>query len=269
MTRFPYLRIPLLAAAGLLGLAQPSFALAESSAARPFPWQPWAFVGLIALLFLGGRRIWYRRLPAASATADSPAGRSLHFGGEQTPAIVRSGMIVAMPGFLLLPAVAVPAALSLVLQAAAEGMRNQTAGTYGVIALWLAGLALFVYLMFVAPRQLLRKSRVHGLPVQGHLDERGVLVSSDVSRTDLTWGQLHSAALAVGSIVLFTVPYSGVHLHRSFFASDQDWEAAIQLVRDHVQKVREPARIGPKVLWTLLVLAALFVIVLLFNMFSS
>jgi hypothetical protein len=233
MVRSFVLRIPLLATFCLVGLAQPSFALAESSEAREFPWQSWAFVGLMALLFFAGRRIWYRRLPAASPAADSPAERSIQFGGEQTPAIVRSGMIVAMPVFLILPAVAVPAVLSLVTQAASEGMRNQSAGAYGVIALWLAGVAFFVYLMFVAPRQLLRKSRVHGLPVQGHLDERGVLVESDVSRTDLAWDRLHSAALAVGSIVLC------------------------------------PPRIGPRVLWTLLVLAMLFVILLLFNMLSS
>jgi hypothetical protein len=136
-----------------------------------------------------------------------------------------------------------------------------------LVTVLLAG-SLFIYaLFFSAPRKVLESNKLIQGGYAGVATEEGVHLETAHSQSDLPWDVFYRAKIGRDVVLLYqSVQVSSV-FPREFFATEEDWQAFVGLVRQHVS-LRPPRRGNPLkvfILWLVIFLA----VVLFYTFFHN
>ena len=98
------------------------------------------------------------------------------------------------------------------------------------------------YAVVAAPRKLMASNRLLQLPIRGAVSETGVWTETAHTRSDLPWDVFLRRKIGKDIVLLYSSIQAAKIFPREFFASEADWQAFVELVREHVP---ERAAAGP------------------------
>ena len=135
----------------------------------------------------------------------------------------------------------------------------------------LAIVGLFAYSIFMSPRRVLESGKLLQDPQTGRITENGVLIETPRSRADIPWDAFFRARIGPDLVLLYQSLQICNVFPREFFASDADWQAFVDLARQHVplNPRQEQGVSGRRIKVLLLWLTIFIVVVLLWNVFNQ
>ncbi|HEV7507865.1 MAG TPA: YcxB family protein [Thermoanaerobaculia bacterium] len=109
-------------------------------------------------------------------------------------------------------------------------------------------------------------------PISGEAKESGVHMETEHTRSELPWDVFFKRKTGKDIVLLYqSIQVTNV-FPREFFASDTDWQAFLELVRQHVPDAAPQSRGGgfPRTLKILVLWMAIFMaFILLWNLFHK
>jgi len=137
-----------------------------------------------------------------------------------------------------------------------------------VFVLFFAGI--LAYSLFVGPRKILESGKLLQNPISGRVTEHGVRIETPHSQADFPWDVYYKARIGPDLVLLYQSIQISNPFPREFFASDADWQAFVDLVRQRVPlKPKQEQGMGRHVKRFLLWLVIFIVVVLLWNVFNQ
>lgn len=123
---------------------------------------------------------------------------------------------------------------------------------------------MIAYALYAGPRKLLASNRLLQSPISGVASEAGMRVETAHSRSELPWDVFLRRTIGEDIILLYQSAQGANAFPREFFASEGDWQAFVELVRQHVPERAPAGRGGRLVTLKVFVLwLVVFVIVIL------
>lgn len=119
----------------------------------------------------------------------------------------------------------------------------------GVVAI---GIVLWILPWLIA-RRILGDSAILRAPLTGHLDEQGFTAESPHGRSNIAWTLFHQALVAPDIILLYISRQQFHLLPRAFFASDEAFAEAQELVRRNVRPRKRRAWVLVFLLWLVVI----------------
>jgi predicted membrane protein len=131
--------------------------------------------------------------------------------------------------------------------------------------LWIGCLA---YILYLAPRRVLKSYKLLQSPLTGAVTESGVRVETEHSRSEVPWDVFLKRKIGKDIVLL----YQSFQLYNMFprevFTTEADWQAFLGLVKEHVPEKASRERGGTRTWRTLLIWLAIFVaLMLIWNAF--
>jgi hypothetical protein len=126
------------------------------------------------------------------------------------------------------------------------------------------------YALYVSPRKVLQSSKLLQATIMGEAKESGIRIETEHSRSELPWDVFPKRKITKDIVLLYqSIQVTNV-FPREFFASETDWQAFVELVRQNVPEGAPQSRgggIARRLKIFFLWIAIFSVILLLWNMF--
>src|SRR6478672_10502396 len=90
------------------------------------------------------------------------------------------------------------------------------------------------YILYVGPRKQLASHRLLQSPISGSASEAGLRVETEHSRSELPWDVFLRRTIGADLVLLYQSAQGANAFPREFFASEGDWRAFVELVRENV-----------------------------------
>jgi hypothetical protein len=120
-------------------------------------------------------------------------------------------------------------------------------------------LGLLLWSPHAAVNRALKTNKLIQAPLEGYANENGVYFSTAHTRSDIPWELFHKAVVSDSMVLLGQSAQQFYPFPRELFASDEDWNAFVALVREKAPRPRET---GGRFLRLFLIWAAIIVVVL-------
>lgn len=143
-------------------------------------------------------------------------------------------------------------------------------GLMPVLVFLLLFVGILAYSTFMAPRKILESGKLLQNPVSGRITKHGVRIETPYSQADLPWDVFYKVRIGPDLVLLYQSLQISNVFPREFFASNADWQAFVDLVRQRVPlKPKQEQGMGRPVKKLLLWLVIFIVVVLLWNVFNQ
>lgn len=121
----------------------------------------------------------------------------------------------------------------------------------------------------MAPRKLLASTRLLQSPIRGGVSETGVWRETEHTRSNLPWDIFLRRQIGADIVLLYSSLQAAEIFPREFFASEADWQAFLELVRQRVPEHAAAGRGGRLARFKGLLLWMVFflVVILVWNYF--
>jgi hypothetical protein len=129
---------------------------------------------------------------------------------------------------------------------------------------------IFGYALYVAPRKILQSNKLMQAPISGEANESGILMETEHTRSEFPWDVFLKGKIGKDIVLLLYQSIQVTNVFpREFFATQTDWQAFPELVRQHVPGAAPQARGGGfKMLKRLLLwMAIAFLLLFLWNLY--
>jgi len=138
-----------------------------------------------------------------------------------------------------------------------------------VLFMALLFLGIVAYSLYMAPKKILQSNKLLQAPIVGEASDSGIHLETEHTRSEFPWDVFLRRKIGKDIVLLYqSIQITNV-FPREFFASDTDWQAFVEMVRQRVPEAAPASRVGkPPTLKVLLIWMVIFIVfILVWNLF--